>query len=73
MNAHGRASLQFCMDSSTEFLSGRTMSAPTCIGHGRNRSTLGVPHPVGTSVVDHALMVRRGDAGPPTLPGCITH
>ena len=44
------------------------MSAPTCIGHGRNRLTLGV----GTSVVDHVLRVRRGEAGPPTLPSCIT-
>ena len=65
MNAHGRALLQFCMDNGAEFLSGRTMSAPTCIGHGRNRSTLG------TSVVDHVLRVRRGEAGPPTMPSCI--
>ena len=42
VNAHGRALLQFCMDDSAEFLSGRTMSAPTCIGHRRNESTLGV-------------------------------
>ena len=44
------------------------MSAPTCVGHGRNRSTLGV----GTSVVDHILRVRRGEAGPPTMPSRIT-
>ena len=44
------------------------MSAPTCIGHGRNQSTLGA----GTSEVDHVLRVRRGVAGPPTLPSCIT-
>ena len=68
MNAHGRALLQFCMDNGAEFLSGRMMSAPTCIGHGRNRLTLDV----GTSVVDHVLRVRRGKAGPPTLPSCIT-
>ena len=56
------------MDNGAEFLSGRTMSAPTCIGHGRNWSTLGV----GTSVADHVLRVRRGEAGPPTMPSCIT-
>jgi hypothetical protein len=68
VNAHGRALLQFCMDNGAEFLSGRTMSAPTCIGHGRNRLTLDV----GTSVVDHVLRVRRGKTGPPTLPPCVT-
>ena len=68
VNAHGRALLEFCMDKSAEFLSGRTMSAQTCIGHGRNWSTLGV----GLSVVDYVLRVRRGEAGPPTLPPCIT-
>ena len=68
VNAHDCALLQFCMDNGAEFLSGRTMSSPTCIGHGRNRSTLGV----GTSVVDHVLRVRRGEAGPSTLPPCIT-
>ena len=68
-NAHGRALLQpLFMDNSAEFLSGRTMSAPTCIGHGRNLSTLDV----GTPVVDHVLRARRGEAGPPTLPPCIT-
>ena len=68
VNVHGRALLQFCMDNGAEIWSGRTMSAPTCIGHGRNRLTLGV----GTSVVDHVLRVCRGKAGPPTLPSCIT-
>ena len=68
VNAHGRALLQFWMDNSADFLSGRTMSAPTCIGHGRNRSNLGV----GTSVVDHVLRARPGEAGLPTLPPCIT-
>ena len=29
VTAHGRALLQFCMDSGAEFLSGRTTSAPT--------------------------------------------
>ena len=44
------------------------MTAPTCMGHGRNKSTPGV----GTSVVDHVLRVRRGATGGPTLPLCVT-
>ena len=39
VNAQGRALLQLCVDNSAEILSGWTMSAPTCIGHGRNKST----------------------------------
>ena len=68
MNSYGRALLQLCMDAHTEFVSERSMTAPECIGHGRNRSTLGA----GTSVVDHVLRVRRDATGTLTLPTCIT-
>ena len=44
------------------------MTAPTCIGHGRNRSTL----EVGTSVVDHVLRVRGDVTRTLSLPACTT-
>ena len=42
------------------------MTASTCIGHGRNRSTLRV----GTSVVDHVLRVRGDATQTLALPAC---
>ena len=44
------------------------MSAPTCIGHGRSRSTL----EVGTSAVDHVLRVRGDATRTLALPACTT-
>ena len=52
------------MDNNAELLSGRSMTAPTCTGLGRTKSTLGV----GTSVVDHILRVCRGATGTLALP-----
>ena len=42
VNANGRALLQFCRDNNADFVSGRSITAPTCIGHGRNGTTLEV-------------------------------
>ena len=60
--------MQFCKDNNAEFVSGRSMTAPTCIGHGRNGSTL----EVGTSVVDHVLRVRSDATRTLALPACTT-
>ena len=68
VNNNGRALLQFCRDNNAEFVSGRSMPAPTCIGHGCNGSTL----EVGTSVVDHVLRVRGDARRTLALPACTT-
>ena len=68
VNANGRALLQLRRDNNADFVSGRSMTAPTCIGHGRNGSTL----QVGTSVVDRVLRVRGDVMRTLALPACTT-
>ena len=67
-HSYGRALLQLYVDNNADFMSGRSVPAPTCIGHGRDVSTLGA----GTSVVDHVLRVGRDSTRTLTLPTCIT-
>ena len=69
MNSNGRAQLQFCRDNNADFVSGPSMSSPTCTSHRRNRLNLGV----GTSVVDHVHRVKGDATRTPALPACTDH
>ena len=68
VNTNGRTLLQFCRDNNADFVSGQSKTAPTCIGHGRNGSTLEVR----TSVVDQVLRVRGDATRTLARPDCTT-
>ena len=69
VNSNGRAQLQFFRDNNADFVSGPSMSSPTCTSHRRNRLNLGV----GTSVVDHVHRVKGDATRTPALPACTDH